>query len=50
MLARVDGKSPVDYLTEAKRKQVRELSRRWLAAPPDSIAQAATYLAESTEY
>jgi tRNA A-37 threonylcarbamoyl transferase component Bud32 len=50
MLARVDGKSPVDYLAEAKRKQVRDLSRRWLAAPPDSIAQAATCLAQSTEY
>ena len=35
MLARMDGKSPVDYL--AGREPVRTLARRWLTAPPDSV-------------
>lgn len=37
MLARMDGKSPVDYLTE--REPVRALARRWLASPPASPEQ-----------
>jgi 5-methylthioribose kinase len=50
MLARVDGKSPVDYLAEAKREQARELSRRWLMKPPPSIREATNSLGSSTEY
>jgi hypothetical protein len=38
----------VDYLTEAKREQIRELSRRWLIAAPSSIDAALKVL--STEY
>jgi len=34
MLARVDGKSPVEYLTEEHRTQVRQVARRWLIHPP----------------
>ena len=32
LLARVDGKSPVEYLDEEKRGQVRQLARRMLLA------------------
>jgi aminoglycoside phosphotransferase (APT) family kinase protein len=32
LLARVDGKSPVEYLDEGKREQVRQLARRLLLA------------------
>jgi hypothetical protein len=48
LLARVDGKSTVDYLTAAKREAVRELSRRWLVTPPESIAKAAAVIGGST--
>ncbi|MEX2172768.1 MAG: aminoglycoside phosphotransferase family protein [Pirellulaceae bacterium] len=34
LLARVDGKSPVDYLSASQQSEVRELARAWLAAPP----------------
>jgi 5-methylthioribose kinase len=37
LLARVDGKSPVEYLTEANRSFVRELSCMWLTEPPQSL-------------
>jgi hypothetical protein len=30
LLARVDGKSPVEYLDEGQREQVRQLARRML--------------------
>uniref|UniRef100_A0A7C2JXM6 Phosphotransferase n=1 Tax=Schlesneria paludicola TaxID=360056 RepID=A0A7C2JXM6_9PLAN len=41
--ARIDGKSPVDYLTEAWQAEfVRTLTRRWLADPPDNLAVACT--------
>lgn len=40
LLARVDGKSPVEYLTAAQRDAVRVLARRWLAGPPQSLAAA----------
>jgi len=32
LLARVDGKSPVEYLDEGQREQVRQLARRMLVA------------------
>ena len=49
MCARVDGKSPVDYLTAAERDAVRELSRRWLVVPPTSIEEALAQVANCTE-
>lgn len=40
LLARVDGKSPVEYLTdEAQKNHVRRVARALLAAPPSSLAQ-----------
>ena len=33
MLSRIDGKSPVEYLSEPNRQQVRELALRQLRAP-----------------
>jgi fructosamine-3-kinase len=39
LLARVDGKSPIEYLTEADRSFVREISRRWLAQRPDGLEE-----------
>jgi aminoglycoside phosphotransferase (APT) family kinase protein len=39
-LARVDGKSPVEYLTgERDKDRVRRAARAWLADPPDRLAQ-----------
>jgi 5-methylthioribose kinase len=49
MLARVDGKSPVDYLSADQQAMVRHLSRRWLVQPPASI-EAAADLVLSTQY
>jgi len=41
-LARVDGKSPVEYITqEADRIKVRMVARRLLADPPDRLADVA---------
>ena len=40
LLARVDGKSPVDYLTEDGKRVTRELARRLLTQPPASILDA----------
>jgi len=38
-LARVDGKSPVEYITaDADREKVRRVARPLVAAPPDSLA------------
>ncbi len=37
MLARVDGKSPVEYLSEATRGHVRALSRNILRRPPSAL-------------
>jgi aminoglycoside phosphotransferase (APT) family kinase protein len=39
MLARVDGKSPVEYLTEEGRTRVRELAMPLIRNPPREIAQ-----------
>lgn len=42
-LARVDGKSPVEYVTEAwQRERVRSLAKRLLLAPPQRLADIAT--------
>lgn len=38
-LARVDGKSPVEYLTEDRdRDRVRAITRKWLAEPTDVLS------------
>jgi fructosamine-3-kinase len=40
LLARVDGKSPAEYLTEdAQKKTVREFAIRFLRSPPSSLKQ-----------
>jgi 5-methylthioribose kinase len=40
LLARVDGKSPADYLTEPERAAVRALGRSVLTDPPDDVLDA----------
>lgn len=45
MLARIDGKSPVDYLTEPNRHQVRRFALRLIAAPPESPQEVFRQLA-----
>ncbi len=42
-LARVDGKSPAEYLAAEARATVREQARQWLAAPPSSIETLLTH-------
>jgi hypothetical protein len=37
MLARIDGKSPVEYLDESRRTAVRRLSRSLIDAQPRSL-------------
>jgi len=40
LLARVDGKSPVEYLTEEQDKAVvRRVARALLANPPERLAE-----------
>lgn len=47
MLARVDGKSPVEYLTdEARRETVRRIARRFLLAPTEEIMAIAESVSE----
>lgn len=41
LLARVDGKSPVEYLDEAGRERVRRFARPLVAAAPDRLADLA---------
>jgi len=42
LLARVDGKSPVEYITEdADRDKVRRVARRLIVNPPDLLANVA---------
>lgn len=46
LLARIDGKSPVEYLTlDSQRDPVRQVARRLLQRPPESIAQVRTAFA-----
>lgn len=45
MLARIDGKSPVEYLQEATRATIRGVARDLLAEPPGSLGE----LLERTE-
>lgn len=39
MLARVDGKSPVEYLDEGGRRRVRETARRFIEEPPRELSE-----------
>lgn len=45
LLARVDGKSPADYLTEDEKPRVRALARRLLTDPPAAVIDAWELLA-----
>lgn len=48
LLARIDGKSPVDYLTkEADQSFVRTVALRWLLDPPENMDSAFAELSES---
>jgi 5-methylthioribose kinase len=40
MLARVDGKSPVEYLTPQHQETTRRLARAWVAHPPSTWEEA----------
>lgn len=40
MLARVDGKSPVEYLTAREQEVARHLGRAWLRHPPTDLVAA----------
>jgi tRNA A-37 threonylcarbamoyl transferase component Bud32 len=42
MVARVDGKSPTEYLTESERRAARSIGSQLLLEPPDGIADALT--------
>jgi 5-methylthioribose kinase len=37
LLARADGKSPLEYLTDAERNAIRTLGREWLVNSPDRL-------------
>ena len=39
LLARVDGKSPVDYLNEHQREEVRQLASLLFRSPPETVAE-----------
>ncbi|QNG38770.1 aminoglycoside phosphotransferase family protein [Geodermatophilaceae bacterium NBWT11] len=45
LLARVDGKSPADYLDDEARHRTRELARRLLTHPPTTVTDAWELLA-----
>jgi 5-methylthioribose kinase len=41
LLARIDGKSPVDYLSAEQQQRVRKLARNWIVDPPQTWSEAA---------
>ena len=47
LLARVDGKSPVEYLTVDQQERVRHVAMDWLISPPQNWSAAAS---ASTQY
>ena len=49
MLARVDGKSPVEYLSEAERDCVRRLAPAFIREPPDRLALLAAAVRNEAE-
>lgn len=46
MVARVDGKSPAEYLSEDERSTAREIAISWLTEPPSGVEAAWTSLKE----
>lgn len=46
LLARVDGKSPVEYLSEPARRRVRALAVSMITAPPTDLDELTTRLSE----
>jgi 5-methylthioribose kinase len=46
LLARIDGKSPVDYLSQPQRETARDLARTWLLHPPPKFAAALAEVGE----
>lgn len=50
MLARVDGKSPVEYLGEAERMHVRQLARAHLATAPETLEKLIDSIAGGGEF
>jgi 5-methylthioribose kinase len=39
LLARIDGKSPAEYIRdEARKQEIRDFARRLILAPPDRVA------------
>ena len=48
-LARVDGSSPVEYLSAAQRAALRSVSRSLVAAPPASVSDLVDRWATLTE-
>jgi 5-methylthioribose kinase len=49
MLARVDGKSPAEYLREEEQDRARSLGRRLLTEPPDSLSEALAVVRAAVE-
>ena len=49
MLARVDGKSPVDYLNEKQRTTTRKFAREALERPPQTFAQMSSQWFEQVQ-
>jgi hypothetical protein len=47
MLARIDGKSPVEYLSEGARQTTRALAVRLISARPAELAQVLGAVAEA---
>jgi 5-methylthioribose kinase len=41
LLARIDGKSPVDYLSSEQQQRTRNLARNWIIEPPRTWNEAA---------
>jgi hypothetical protein len=39
LLARVDGKSPVEYLTPLKQQLIRDFVYKYLPFPPENLAR-----------
>ena len=50
LLARIDGKSPVDYLNSPQQATVRELARHWLVQSPGDWQAAHMELSSHTCY
>jgi X-X-X-Leu-X-X-Gly heptad repeat protein len=48
MVARVDGKSPVEYLTSAERDTARRIGLGLVSRPPDTIEEGLARLRAGT--